>query len=149
VNSQLWENIRTGPSLYDADGNFQAAIELGLAQRLVDFGKVDRISKDGDRPLRIKARCKRQWKPKRNAPTSGCTTAASLTARESEANAEGALMQRKNSLRSLMWMKSHPQVHYAAEDAEFWCKLSESWRAMNLGSRMVRIDNGDWVLVDL
>lgn len=71
-----------------SNGQFRAEVPVSEAQRLVDFGYADRISQEGEKPLRVQLRAsKPRLQPIPNTPTSGCTAPSTITARESVINA--------------------------------------------------------------
>jgi hypothetical protein len=77
--------------MYDLNGNFRTMLPTEAAERLLDSGDAIRTSRPNERPLRIKLLAARQWQPTPYKPTSGCTSPACITARESELNALGAI----------------------------------------------------------
>jgi hypothetical protein len=76
--------------MYDLNGNFRTTLPTAEAEQLLDSGDAIRTSRPNERPLRIKLLGARQWQPKPYSPTSGCTSSACITARESVLNALGA-----------------------------------------------------------
>jgi hypothetical protein len=76
--------------MYDLNGNFRTMLPTAEAEQLLDAGDAIRASRANERPLRIKLLAGRRWQPRPYSPTSGCTSPACITARESELNALGA-----------------------------------------------------------
>ena len=72
--------------LYDVNGRFLTTLPVLEAERMIDSGDCAYISRRGERPLRVKLVCARQWQPQPLSPTSGCTTPACITSKEIEAN---------------------------------------------------------------
>jgi hypothetical protein len=76
--------------MYDVNGNFLTALPTVEAELLVDSGHARRVSRPKEAPLRITLLAARRWQPTPYSPTSGYTSPACITARESELNALGA-----------------------------------------------------------
>src|SRR2546426_921664 len=77
--------------MYDVKGNFLTALPSSEAEQLLESGHATRVSRTKETPLRIKLVAARRWQPTVYSPTSGCTSPACITARESELNALGAI----------------------------------------------------------
>jgi hypothetical protein len=77
--------------MYDINGNFRTTLPAAEAELLLDSGDAIRTSRANERPLRIKLLAARRWQPTPYSPTSGCTSPACITAKESELNALGAI----------------------------------------------------------
>ncbi len=85
--------------LYDVNGEFREAMPMAEAERYVDFGRARRLSRPGERPIRIQLLQGRSSIPQTGTPTSGCTAPACLTAREAELNALSAAGLRADEMK--------------------------------------------------